>query len=153
MSERPLLRHPGQWTIPRVRSYSMNQHVGDPMSERIGEVSRSPDPRLDHYYKADDFIRPGPSETFVLLDEHEDSINDGFFLVGDMDSRSWGWNDVPASRHRRADILAFADGHMEKHRWRDPRTIQPIKRVRIFGLNQPNNPDVHWVVDHATAPK
>ena len=59
---------------PRVRSYSMNEHVG--------ESSRAPDPSREYFYKSEDFIRHGPSDTFVLLDEHEDTINDGYFLVG-----------------------------------------------------------------------
>ncbi|HKS36158.1 MAG TPA: DUF1559 domain-containing protein [Verrucomicrobiae bacterium] len=137
----------------RVRSYSMNEHVGDPMSERVGEISAAPDPRVEHYYKPQDFLRLGPSEAFVFLDEHEDSINDGFFLVGAIDSRGWGWNDVPGSRHNRGVNLAFADGHVERHRWHDKRTLQPVRRIRIFGLNQPNNRDVHWVADHSTAPQ
>src|SRR5690349_16602614 len=131
----------------------MNEYVGDPTNER-GEISRLSDPSAAyHFYKPEDFLRPGPSATFVLLEEHEYSINDGFFLLGGMDVRSWGWNDVPASRHSKAANFAFAGGHVEKHKWRDKRTIQPITRNRLFGLNQPNNPDVHWVVDHATAPK
>ena len=135
----------GSGSYPRVRSYSMN--------ENVGESSRAPDPRSFYFYKPEDFLRPGPSGTFVFLDEHEDSINDGFFLVGGIDARNWGWNDVPGSRHQKGANFAFADGHIEKHKWRDPRTLQPVTRNRIFGLNQANNPDVHWVVDHATAPK
>ncbi len=143
----------GSTLFPRVRSCSMNEYVGDPTNER-GEVSRLSDPFYAyHFYKPDDFLKPGPSETYVLLEEHEDSINDGHFLLGGIDVRSWGWNDLPACRHRRSANFAFADGHVQKHMWRDPRTFQPVKRNRQHGLNQPNNPDVHWMVDHATAPK
>jgi len=131
--------------VPRVRSYSMN--------ENIGESSRGPDRRYYYYFKPEDFVLPGPSQTFVFLDEHEDSINDGFYLVTDFDSRNWGWNDVPASRHNRGANFVFADGHAERHKWQDKRTVQPATRNRLFGLNQPNNVDVFWVVDHATAPK
>ena len=130
---------------PRVRSYSMNEHVG--------ESSRAPDSRKTYYYKPEDFSRPGPATTFVFLDEHEDSINDGYFFIGHPEDRSQGWNDVPASRHSRGANLVFADGHAEWHKWQDKRTIQPVTRNRLFGLNQPNNVDVFWVVDHATAPK
>jgi prepilin-type N-terminal cleavage/methylation domain-containing protein/prepilin-type processing-associated H-X9-DG protein len=137
---------------PRVRSYSMNEHVGEPTNENR-EVSRAPDPSREYYSKPDNFVRPGPSVTFVLLDEHEDTINDGYFLIGPTVAITVGWGDLPASRHRRAGNFAFADGHAEKHRWRDPRTVQPVTRTRIFGLLQSNNPDVKWVHDHATAPK
>ena len=113
---------------PRVRSYSMNGFVGE--SSRVTDLARL------NYYKPEDFVRPGPSETFVFLEEHEDSINDGFFLVGKQTDEPAGWNDVPASRHRQAANFAFADGHVDKHRWRDPRTLQPVTRNRLFGLFQ-----------------
>ena len=135
----------GGVNYPRVRSYSMN--------ENIGESSRGPDRRFYYYFKPEDLVTPGPSLTFVFLDEHEDSINDGFYLVGGFDSRNWGWNDVPASRHNRGANFVFGDGHAERHKWQDKRTVQPVERTRKFGLNQPNNMDVFWVVDHATAPK
>jgi prepilin-type processing-associated H-X9-DG protein len=135
----------GGGRYPRVRSYSMNEHVG--------ESSRASDPRKSYYYKPEDFSNPGPSDTFVLLDEHEDSVNDGYFLLGHPEDRIWGFEDVPASRHRQGANFAFADGHAERHRWRDKRTCQPITRARLHGLAQPNNPDVAWLHDHATAPK
>jgi prepilin-type N-terminal cleavage/methylation domain-containing protein/prepilin-type processing-associated H-X9-DG protein len=137
---------------PRVRSYSMNEHVGEPMNERR-EVSRAPDASREYFYKSEDFSRPGPSETFVLLDEHEDTINDGYFLVGPTVAINVGWGDLPANRHRRGANFSFADGHAQTHRWRDSRTVQPVTRVRNFGLIQANNPDLKWVHEHATAPK
>jgi len=130
---------------PRVRSYSMNQYVG--------ESSRSPDPRRQYFYKQEDFSRPGPSQTFIYLDEHEDSINDGYFLIGGQESRPLGFNEHPGSRHDRGANFVFADGHAERHRWLDKRTIQPITRIRILALPQPNSLDVGWVHDHATAQK
>jgi prepilin-type processing-associated H-X9-DG protein len=128
----------------RVRSYSMNGYGGESSRTDLAAL---------HFYKVEDFTRPGPSATFVFLDEHEDSINDGFFLVTYRASWAFGWNDVPSSRHGRGANFVFADGHAERHKWRDKRTVQPITRNRLFGLNQPNNLDVFWVVDHATAPK
>jgi prepilin-type N-terminal cleavage/methylation domain-containing protein/prepilin-type processing-associated H-X9-DG protein len=130
---------------PRVRSYSMNEYVGE--SSRIGDRRRL------YYYRPTDFVRPGPSETFIFLDEHEDSINDGFFLIGSIETRNVGWNDVPASRHRRAANFAFADGHVEHHRWKDSRTIRPVTRQRQFAVAQGNSADVRWLHDHATALK
>lgn len=132
---------------PRARSYAMNGHVG--------ESSRQNDPFREYdFYKMDDFTRPGPSQTIVFLEEHEDSINDGYFLVTRvLDALPWGWNAVPASRHNRGANFSFADGHVERHRWKDKRTLLPITRSFPTGVNQPNNPDVAWVVDHATALK
>jgi len=130
---------------PRVRSYSMNEYVG--------ESSRAQDRRREYYFKSDDFARPGPANTFVFLDEHEDSINDGFYLLGGQESRPLGWNKVPASRHSRGANFVFADGHAERHKWLDKRTVYPATRTRLSAVSQPNSPDVAWLHDHATAQK
>jgi prepilin-type N-terminal cleavage/methylation domain-containing protein/prepilin-type processing-associated H-X9-DG protein len=143
-SDQSYALHNGQ-QLPRARSYYMNGYVGE--SSRITDRARL------NYYKLDDFTHPGPANTFVFLDEHEDSINDGFFLVGQQADQPLGWNDVPASRHNKGANFAFADGHAEKHRWVDPRTIIPVTRVRLFGVLQSNSKDVKWVHDHASALK
>jgi prepilin-type N-terminal cleavage/methylation domain-containing protein/prepilin-type processing-associated H-X9-DG protein len=127
---------------PRARSYSMNSYVG--------ESTRQVQANLATFDKWDDFKGKGPSGIFVFIDEHEDSINDGFFFVVNTFSLSFGWNDVPASRHTQGTHLTFGDGHAERHRWLDKRTIQPITRIRLYGLAQPNNKDVAWLFDHAT---
>ena len=128
----------------RVRSYSMNMFIGD--------STRGPDYAYNYYHRMDDFRRPGPTETFVFADEHEDSVNDGYFLVGTTGAQAFGWNDIPASRHNRGAQWVFADGHAERHRWQDVRTLLPVTRVRQFGVQQPANPDVRWLHAHASAP-
>jgi prepilin-type N-terminal cleavage/methylation domain-containing protein/prepilin-type processing-associated H-X9-DG protein len=127
----------------RVRSYSMNMFVGD--------SNRRPNFLLRYYYKPEDFTVPGPAATFVFLDEHEDSINDGHFLAGTTGGPEFGWNDVPASRHNRGCQFVYADGHATRRRWQDARTVQPVERVRKFGLAQPNNRDAFWLHEQATA--
>ena len=122
---------------PRVRSYSMNQV--------IGESSRGPYTSAHYFYKSADFSAVSPAQIFLFLDEHEDSINDGYFFIGDYRARSLGFHDHPGSRHKRGANFTFADGHAARHRWRDSRTIQAVKRARIFAIPQPNNPDVAWV--------
>src|SRR5260221_8637883 len=39
---------------------------------------------------------PKPSKTWVVLDEHPDSINDGWFIVT---PGAYNWGDIPASYH------------------------------------------------------
>jgi prepilin-type processing-associated H-X9-DG protein len=143
-SDRSYAIYTGQ-QIPRVRSYSMNAHIGE--SSRITDATRL------NYYKLEDFTRPGPASTFVFLDEHEDSINDGLYLGIATAGLGFGWNDVPANRHSKGANFAFADGHAEKHRWQDKRTLFPVTRVRLYGVAQANNKDVRWIHDHASAAK
>ena len=95
----------------RVRSVSMNAFVGDP------GAGASIFPGYRQYLKSTDFRNP--SQIFVFLDEHPDSINDGWFVfctTSGPASRN-PWSDLPASYHNRAAGFAFADGHSEIHRW------------------------------------
>ena len=57
---------------------------------------------------------PSPSKTWLTIDEHPDSINDGYFF-NNPDGSNWG--DVPASYHNGACGFSFADGHAEIRRW------------------------------------
>jgi prepilin-type N-terminal cleavage/methylation domain-containing protein/prepilin-type processing-associated H-X9-DG protein len=125
---------------PRVRSYSMNQCVG--------ESTRLPVPGTRSLIKPGDSDILG-SEIFLFIDEHEDSIDDGFFLLGSPETRKFGWENVPAARHNKSCQLVFADGHAERHRWKDPRTLYPITRTQLFAVSQPGSKDVAWVFDHA----
>ena len=62
---------------------------------------------------------PHPAEIFVFLDEHPDSIDDGYFLNKDAEvtygdhsySGSFEWHDLPASYHNNSAAFSFADGH------------------------------------------
>ena len=51
--------------------------------------------------------------------------------------------------------FAFADGHCETHQWKDGRTLSLYVKYSpgIYGIYQPNNPDIMWVQDRTTAPK
>jgi prepilin-type N-terminal cleavage/methylation domain-containing protein/prepilin-type processing-associated H-X9-DG protein len=124
---------------PRVRSYSMNQCVGE--SARIYTDVR-------YLLKPGDTYLP-PAGIFVFIEQHEDSIDDGYFLLGPPKNKTVGWENVPASRHNKSCQFVFADGHAERHRWNDPRTLYPITRTPLIGVSQPNSADVAWAFDHA----
>ncbi|HWX22039.1 MAG TPA: prepilin-type N-terminal cleavage/methylation domain-containing protein [Candidatus Binatia bacterium] len=66
-----------------------------------------------------------PSNFFVILDEHPDGINDGYFL-NNPDPNTSKWGDTPASYHGGAGGLSFADGHSEIHKWRSSSTKFPV---------------------------
>jgi prepilin-type processing-associated H-X9-DG protein len=78
------------------------------------------------------FTIPRPSDIFVFLDEHPDSIDDGYFLNRDMATPTW--NDLPASYHDGAASFSFADGHSEHHHWQNGSTKQP---PRAYAINAP----------------
>src|SRR4051794_34848821 len=58
---------------PRDRSISMNAMVGNP-----GELTNRFNPDYVQFFKI--AAMPAPSSIFVFLDEHCDTINDGFFV-------------------------------------------------------------------------
>ncbi len=109
----------------RVRSISMNSFFGpystnpsDPWA--TGKNTHFPAYRqwlkLSHVST--------PANFFVTLDEHPDSINDGYFLNNPATALQWG--DGPASYHNGAGGLAFADGHSEIHKWLSTSTKIPV---------------------------
>ena len=108
------------WTA-RVRSFSMNAMVGD-AGESLRDGINVNNPEYVQYLKLSAIRRP--ARIFVFLDEHPDSINDGYFL---NKPDVLEWVDLPASYHNGAGTLSFADGHIETHRWLYPSTKRPAK--------------------------
>jgi len=112
----------------RVRSYSLNGWMGGTWV--AGQSN------YIVFKKDTDIITPSPAQAWVFIDEHERSINDGWFAVDMKGDR--GLLDAPATRHNNSYGLSFADGHGEIWKLRDPRSIHwqvlPIS-------NHPLNPD------------
>jgi prepilin-type processing-associated H-X9-DG protein len=99
---------------------------------------------------------PPPAQAWVLIDEREDSINDGLFQTNLKDRGAAARIvDYPASYHNRAAGLSFADGHAEVKRWHDPRTTPPLKPGAPINLDvpSPNNPDVAWLQERSSSLK
>jgi prepilin-type N-terminal cleavage/methylation domain-containing protein/prepilin-type processing-associated H-X9-DG protein len=135
--------------VRRARSNSMNSWMG--MNE--GGWTWFGGPEFRKYLKMTDLLAPGPAMTWVLLDEHPDSMNDGFFCVdmrGYPDRTQTKFPDLPASFHNKAAGIAFADGHSEIHKWTDPRTMPPIRRTDPPVVSHANNQDVVWMWEHTT---
>lgn len=149
---------------PRNRSVSMNGFVGDyPTATNPGGLVHDNygNKQYRTFRRISDFNRPGPAMTWVFLDEHPDSINDGLFGVNMPPAATWGstsgyaaWDDVPASYHNRACGLAFADGHAEIRKWVDADTIAPItKNSPSSATGKTSNRDHAWLNQRTTAPK
>ena len=85
--------------------------------------------------------------TWVTLDEHADSINDGFF-IDDIASTSWG--DTPASYHGGACGFSFADGHAEIHQWKSQTSSYPVEFIAQGGykpFDAQGRLDFQWYKD------
>ncbi len=148
---------------PRVRSYSMNGHVGDyakTMHNGYGNTQY----RL--FTKASHFVKPGPAMTWVLIDEHPDGINDGLFGMNMPNNVAlWPagyrqWDDVPGSTHNGACGLSFADGHSEIKKWIESTTKPPITGTRSTaggpgtgaGFTYTSPKDHNWLMERTTGP-
>ena len=131
---------------PRVRSYSVNLYVGD----RGTAATVSDQTSALIFLRLSDFSRFSPSKAFTFIDEQEDSIGTSTFFTYRSPRGSEGWSSLPASRHAGGANLAFADGHVELHKWKDPRTTIPVRRSYFLSDSQPNNEDCVWLTQHAT---
>ena len=139
----------------RVRSYSMNAGVEGVGLSPYGGIQA---PVGRHYpnkgaSKMSDIQKPGPVMTWVILDEHPDSINDGVFQFNaGYPQSSYQWRDLPASYHNGACGISFADGHSEIKKWMDQRTVKQVMRkfkwwqvAANTPLTVPKSQDYAWM--------
>ena len=135
---------------PRIRSISMSQVFG------TGELL--PVANWRTYDKLAAIAIP--TKTFVLVDEHPDSINDAAFAVrceGADNPSTAIIMDFPASFHGGACGFAFADGHSEIHKWRGSKIKAPA-RYKDFALSLnvaagDSWLDVNWIAENTTVAK
>jgi prepilin-type processing-associated H-X9-DG protein len=139
----------------RVRSYSMNASVGDAGKFALAGYNVN-NPGYVQFFKLTSI--PQPSNIFVFLDEHPDSISDGYFLNKVNESSAaayWGspagneWMRLPASYHNGATSFSFADGHVESHRWEYAATKPPsLPDAAGLPVAVPSNQtsDFDWIV-------
>lgn len=66
-------------------------------------------------------LYPGPSSTWVFIDENDQSIDNGSFGMAILGE--WRWINWPSSLHDLGGTLSFADGHVECWRWRDKNAL------------------------------
>lgn len=131
---------------PVVRSYGMNSHVG-----WEGPVYRNnPVPGFRVFKRTGDMNFPGPADLFVFMEIHPESICRPFFGLHMTTSSFY---HIPASYHGPRSTVSFGDGHVDSHRWSDPRTSNPPKTLDWHGHDYltPNNQDVVWLQQHATS--
>lgn len=163
---------PGQHELPRVRSYSMSQAIGPQPNGQLVDGSHVSGDWLSSqnasapggfpwrvYGKVSDLVAPSPSQLFVLLDEHPESINDAAFAVRmPVNAVATYFIDVPAAYHNNGCNFSFADGHVEFHEWKFPRVMLPViwAADTVPGLGSQNNsvladPDILWLAHRTSA--
>ena len=149
--------------IPRVRSVSMNQGVGEGSGAEWqdynynGNAISSPSVLFQIYQRESDFDgKPGgASAIFTFVDEHPTSINDdGFAVAIKTNAVATGYLvDTPANFHNKASSFSFADGHGEIHKWQEVRFCNPSVYPSGIVGSQNSVVDAQWLSDNASAAK
>ena len=135
-------------SIYRDRSYSMNIFMGGWSGWPFRE-----DTRWTTYRKLEE-IR-NPSNRWVLLDMRGESINAGNYRV-DMagypgDGNKYRFQqDWPGVYHNNATNFSFADGHCDKQRWLDNRTLVPPIPIPWGPVSSRGNLDIAWMQERTT---
>ena len=145
----------------RIRSYSMNAMVGNAGAFTAKGVNVN-NPGYRQFFKITQI--PHPVDIFVFLDEHPDSIGDGYFLDKDASVTAGGygvnsaggdeWLDLPASYHNRATAFSYADGHAALHQWKKGTTIRPSAPyaanlpIQIPATPADESADFDWLMAH-----
>jgi len=150
----------------RARSVSMNCAVGTrwytagagkPPGSPVGGAWLSgsysdPDPNYRTYGKITQMTKPGPSMTWVIMDENPDTINDPCLVIAMTQTLI----DFPAKYHNGGAGMSFADGHTEMHRWVDAFAQNPPAGSGgpVAGLPaSANSQDLAWIQPRTSAPK
>jgi prepilin-type N-terminal cleavage/methylation domain-containing protein/prepilin-type processing-associated H-X9-DG protein len=133
-------------SYPKLRSYAMNAYLG---------WTGHWDDRLSADYTV-----------FKKQSELGRSTTAGLFLFTDVNPNSICWpyfgvqmkQDLfllfPGSWHNDGAVVSFVDGHVERHPWRDQRTIKAFS-TDYHGHHDvsPGNIDLAWLRQHTTLSK
>lgn len=137
--------------VPEERSYSMNSYVGTATAAAIAPLNL--DSAYKIYAKTSQLVADSPVNRFVFVDVNPASICTPAFGV-DMSQQYW--IHYPSDLHRQRGVLAFADGHVEVHRWLDARTMLHLAGGQAYiphGIASPNNADLNWITERTTSKK
>jgi prepilin-type N-terminal cleavage/methylation domain-containing protein/prepilin-type processing-associated H-X9-DG protein len=120
-ADQSTLETPGGVKIPqpRLRSYNLSQSING--LSYVGQISFY----TPHYSKLTEIRTPTPTGLIAFLDVNEDEILDDQFgipVVTDPWNEGYWW-DVPGNRHNQGCDLSFADGHVERWKWKAPMLV------------------------------
>jgi prepilin-type N-terminal cleavage/methylation domain-containing protein/prepilin-type processing-associated H-X9-DG protein len=134
----------------RVRSVGMNGFIeGGAYAGEHNTYSSHWYNNYWSYQKMSDIKNPPPSKLWVFVDEHPDSINDGWTIMNPTDPNNWV--DLPASYHNGACGFGFADGHGEIRKWVEASTRVKVTQGQYNGFPAPRSRDIQWIIERSTA--
>jgi prepilin-type N-terminal cleavage/methylation domain-containing protein len=139
-------------SMSRVRSVGMNGFIEGGAYPVPGDHAADGShwyPGWWSYHKLSSIKDPPPTKLWVFVDEHPDSINDGWTIENVTDPNNW--TDLPASYHNGACGFGFADGHGEIKKWQDKSTCAPVTQRQFNGWPAPKSRDIPWIIERSSA--
>ncbi|MGV3772059.1 MAG: hypothetical protein ACO1QB_04095 [Verrucomicrobiales bacterium] len=128
----------------RSRSYSMN--------DAFGVGAWLPNQVWRTYENKAQLVQP--DKTWLFMEEHPNSINDGAMVVEMLrpTSRSGRIIDIPANWHNGATSFSFTDGHVELRKWRSKFLQKPLNyQVGILATSERDAiNDLKWWSERTT---
>jgi prepilin-type N-terminal cleavage/methylation domain-containing protein/prepilin-type processing-associated H-X9-DG protein len=135
--------------VLELRSYSMNSYMGATGTNLIDPLVQTYGYRV--YMKSSELGADSPANRFVFMDVNPASICTPGFGV-DMTAETF--IHYPSDMHRSRGVVAFADGHLETHKWLDPRTtigLPPGDEYIPHDVPSPNNQDLVWITQRTSS--
>ena len=138
----------GGQDLPRLRDYALNAYMAWDVPAGLDAVSSG----CYTFSKTSDLAPFDASRIYTFVDTSPLSVCYSAFVLY-MGSSGWFFHR-PSVEHDNSGVLAYADGHVDAHRWKDPATIQAAHNIGAGDgahyLYLAGNVDLLWLQDHAT---
>jgi prepilin-type N-terminal cleavage/methylation domain-containing protein len=141
----------GLGDVFELRSYAMNVYLGTPAANVQTPLTLNSAYKI--YLKTSELARDPSANRFVFIDANPASIctpGFGVDMVSDV------FVHYPSSFHRGLGVVSFGDGHVESHKWLDPRTKKGLPGGATYIPHNdpsPNNQDLRWIRERTTVRK
>jgi len=138
--------------VNELRSYSLNCYMGTPTNSSDNTAQPlefAAGYRL--YMKCSQLAADSPANRFVFMDVNPASICTPAFGVF---MNELEFIHYPSDLHRGRGVVSFADGHVETHKWVDPRTtigIPPGNEYIPHDVPSAGNLDLVWIQQRTTS--
>ncbi len=138
--------------LPRVRNYALNSYFG----WTYPDYDNNNDPNYYSFYKVADLAGIDSSKIYTFMDTAPPNVCFAAFVVF-MGNSGWFFHR-PTIEHDYSGTMAFADGHVEAHKWLEQDTYTFARDGGAgdghhFAFVNPNNRDLLWLQDHTTVKK
>ena len=133
-----------------LRSYSMNSYVGTRTINAQTPIALSTAYKV--HLKSSSLAGDQPAERFLFMDVNPANICTPGFGV---DMTLLRIIHYPSVLHRGLGVVAFADNHVESHKWLDARTRKTFTGGNYIGHTDSvgGNKDFTWIVNRTTSRK